>query len=82
MDIWKALHELHLERQRLDQVIGTLEALKSGEYRKPPSRRGRKSMPTHERHEVSERMKRYWAMRRQGIHRSDSSARATMGSAL
>lgn len=68
MDIWKALQELHAERQRLDKVIATLEALKSdssgASIPKPRSTRGRKSMPAHERRLVSERMKRYWEARR------------------
>jgi hypothetical protein len=62
MDLWKALKELHLERQRLDRVIATLEALDSGD--EPKSRRGRKSMPPDERRVVSERMRKYWATRR------------------
>jgi hypothetical protein len=30
MDLWNALKELNEERERLDKVIATLEALKSG----------------------------------------------------
>jgi hypothetical protein len=64
MDYWAAIHELHLEKQRLDKAIATLEALSQGAASETTSRRGRKNMPATERKEVSERMKRYWASRR------------------
>lgn len=64
MDFWKALHELQVEKERLDHVIASLEALLKGAQRENPSRRGRKGMSEEERREVSERMKRYWATRR------------------
>ena len=64
MDYLAAIRALYLERQRLDKAIATLEALSKGEQVEPVSRRGRKSMPEAERAKVSERMKRYWASRR------------------
>jgi hypothetical protein len=65
MDYWAALQELNQERKRLDTLIRTLESLVEGD--RPPhlGRRGRKGMPAHERKLVSERMKNYWAARRQ-----------------
>jgi hypothetical protein len=73
------LHGLHLRKQVLERAIADLEELQrtgSGSYIPLEtvdrnaggfiaSRRGRKSMPQEERKEVSERMKRYWATRRQ-----------------
>jgi hypothetical protein len=38
---------------------------------KPAKRRGRKSMSSKERQEVSERMKKYWDSRRKGGESSD-----------
>lgn len=75
MDIWKALNELHSERQRLSNVIATLEALQKGESL-TPSRRGRKNMPQEERRVVSERMKKYWASRRQASRSTAAAAAA------
>jgi hypothetical protein len=66
MDFWKALSELHLERERLNRIIATLEGMTgngNGKSR-PRSRRGRKGMPEDERRVVSERMRAYWARRR------------------
>lgn len=65
MDFWKALHELHAERHRLNQVIATLEAMRKGEP-PPLGRRGRKGMSQEERQLVSERMRSWWATRRNG----------------
>ena len=60
-DIIRTLHE---ERKRIDRIIRTLEEQESGP--KPgKSRRGRKSMDREARQQVSERMKRYWAGRRE-----------------
>jgi hypothetical protein len=64
MDLWKAIQELHRERQRLDRVIATLESLQAGD--KPKSKRGRKNMPVEERRRVSQRMREYWEARRKG----------------
>jgi hypothetical protein len=65
MDFWAAVRELHEERKRLDHLIRTLESLAIGERPPPMKRRGRKDMPADERKLVSERMKSYWAARRQ-----------------
>jgi hypothetical protein len=65
MDYWQALNELYLERQRLDKVIQNLEALSEGHRPAPISRRGRKNMSETERRAVSERMRNYWASRKQ-----------------
>jgi hypothetical protein len=66
MDLSKTIADLYEERSRLDRVIASLEQL--GEEPVPisinASRRGRKFMSPQERHEVSERMRRYWAGRK------------------
>jgi hypothetical protein len=64
MDYQGALEELYQERQRLDKVIRNLEALLHGKQPPPLSTRGRKSMSESERKIVSERMRNYWASRR------------------
>jgi hypothetical protein len=67
MDIDRVIRDLNEERKRLERIIESLEAMaKSGTgYLRPPSRRGRKFMDSAGRQEVSERMKRYWARRRE-----------------
>lgn len=65
MDYRTALDELYRERRRLDEVIKNLEALVQGKQPPPLSRRGRKSMSEDERQLVAERMRKYWASRRQ-----------------
>ena len=69
MDLYKAIRELYAEKEKLERVIASLEELQRSaaplpDVEKPPSRRGRKSMNSRERQEVSERMKRYWENRR------------------
>lgn len=71
MDLYKAIRELVEERKRIDRIIASLEAMAAkgnipGQKveRKPGKRRGRKSMGTEERKQVSERMARYWAQKR------------------
>jgi hypothetical protein len=80
MDLRKTIAELYQEKAKLDRVIASLEQLTE-----EPSlvsvamhRRGRKFMSPQERRTVSERMRRYWAMRKAG-HRLD--AERAMGSA-
>ncbi|MGA3026134.1 MAG: hypothetical protein ABSF98_15310 [Bryobacteraceae bacterium] len=63
MDIYKAIHELIVEKKRIDAVIASLEARSNGGVREK-SRRGRKSMDPDERAAVSRRMAAYWAARR------------------
>ncbi len=71
MDLYKAIQELYAEKEKLERVIASLEELQRTAggvpvLAKSGKRRGRKSMSSKERREVSERMKKYWASRRQG----------------
>jgi hypothetical protein len=61
MDIHAMIRDLQDEKHRLDQTIAAMESLASGSN---SHRRGRKSMGQAERHQVSLRMKKYWAQRR------------------
>ncbi|HEY1342033.1 MAG TPA: hypothetical protein VGF59_31195 [Bryobacteraceae bacterium] len=70
MDLYKAIQELYTEKEKLERVIASLEELQRTATALPTlpkgvKRRGRKSMSSKERQEVSERMKNYWASRRQ-----------------
>jgi hypothetical protein len=68
IDLRKVLKDLYTQRERLEHVITSLEALQQGSAAGVPphkkSNRGRKSMGPEERREVSERMRKYWAARR------------------
>ncbi|MGA2147423.1 MAG: hypothetical protein ABSH49_20955 [Bryobacteraceae bacterium] len=69
MDLYRALQDLYAEKEKLERAIESLEQLQRAERGGPAAnptskRRGRKSMSPEEREEVSERMKRYWAARR------------------
>ena len=69
MDLEKAIEHLHAERERLEKVIAALEELQRSSTGttlepRPITRRGRTSMGSAERQQVSERMKKYWAARR------------------
>lgn len=65
MDVLKALRELYLEKSRLDRLIEICESkIKEQDRRLSRSKRGRKSMSMEERKIVSERMRNYWAGRR------------------
>jgi hypothetical protein len=64
MDLNKAIRDLHEELYKLNQVISSLEQFQSTGTLPMPPRRGRKSMDQQERKIVSERMKGYWAGRR------------------
>lgn len=68
MDLYKAIRALYDEKKRLDKLIESLEELhaRGSRVERPAvrSRRGRKKMSAAERLEVSERMKKYWAARR------------------
>jgi hypothetical protein len=72
MDLYKAIQDLYAEKEKLERVIASLEELQrtAGTLPVPPpkpvKRRGRKSMSSEERQEVSERMRKYWAGRRKG----------------
>jgi hypothetical protein len=70
MDLYKAIQDLYAEKEKLERVIASLEELQrtAGSVPllpKPVRRRGRKSMDPSERQEVSDRMRKYWASRRQ-----------------
>jgi hypothetical protein len=68
MDLYKAIQDLYAEKEKLERVIASLEELQrtaGSVVPKPAKRRGRKSMNPSERQEVSERMRKYWASRRQ-----------------
>jgi len=66
MDVFKALRELYLEKSRVDRLIAICESkIKDQDRRLSRSKRGRKSMSMEERQVVSERMRRYWAGRRE-----------------
>jgi hypothetical protein len=68
MDLDKVIRKLYEERAKLDAIIESLEQLKRSAAVVPKEvvkkRRGRKSMNEEDRKEVSERMKKYWAARR------------------
>jgi hypothetical protein len=69
MDLYKAIQDLYAEKEKLERVIASLEELQRTANPAAPlpasgKRRGRKSMSSKERQEVSERMKKYWDSRR------------------
>jgi hypothetical protein len=70
LDLSKTIQELHAERDRLVGLIRAVEEVQQYYTSLPRreekvSRRGRKSMGAAERRQVSERMKKYWALRRE-----------------
>lgn len=68
MDLTRAIRELYAEKARLEKIISSLEQLLQGDVEPAAAtgkRRGRKFMNAQARKEVSERMKKYWAERRQ-----------------
>ena len=80
MDLDKAIQDLYAEKEKLERVIASLEELQrtAGAVSEFPKatrgRRGRKSMSSTERQEVSERMRKYWAARRsekEGKHQTE-----------
>jgi hypothetical protein len=64
MDLYEVIRELWAEREKLGRTIAALEELSEPNAAVSARRRGRKSMSAEERLEVSERMKKYWAIRR------------------
>ena len=70
MDLYKAIQDLYAEKEKLERVIASLEELQRAAEAASATpagggkRRGRKSMGSKERQEVSERMKKYWEGRR------------------
>lgn len=68
MNLTEIIRTLYVEKEKVENSIAALEALESAHAngdQHPVGRRGRKSMGAEERQQVSERMKRYWASRRQ-----------------
>lgn len=70
MDLHKIIEDLNNEKEALERTIALLQQLQTGtsstsiDLGAALKRRGRKSMDSKEREEVSARMKRYWAQRR------------------
>jgi cell division septum initiation protein DivIVA len=71
VDLLKAIRELQDEKKHLDRIIDSLEQMVAeGTHSarrtsgKRMGRRGRKTMSSEERKQVSERMAKYWASRR------------------
>ena len=68
IDLRNVLKDLYTQRERMEHVITSLEALQQGSAAglrfQKRTNRGRKSMSAEERREVSERMRKYWAARR------------------
>jgi hypothetical protein len=79
LDLSRTIQELHAERKRIIDLIRAVEQVR-GYYASRPApresvrRRGRKSMDVAERLQVSERMKKYWAMRRSTEEQQDWAA--------
>jgi hypothetical protein len=66
VDLYQVIRALLEERKRLDNLIQALEDVaRTGGVGRISSRRGRKFMDGPARREVSERMKQYWAKRRE-----------------
>ena len=65
MDLNRMIEELMQERERIAEIIRSLEAMERKGNSAPPKRRGRKFMDEAGRAEVAERMKRYWAKKRE-----------------
>jgi hypothetical protein len=63
-DIYRIIRELVDERNKLDRIIASIEEMILTGETPALNRRGRKSMDSAARKQVSERMKRYWAKRR------------------
>jgi hypothetical protein len=83
MDLYRIISELVQERNRLQQIIQSLEGMTpSGKdpVRPAGKRRGRKSMDGSARAEVSARMKLYWAKRRK--EKSEKKGKIASGTPL
>jgi hypothetical protein len=66
MDLQKTIDFLRGEIARLERVVASLEELRDGvtDSRLQKTRGGRKSMSAEQRQKAAERMRRYWAARR------------------
>ena len=81
MDVEKTLRELYAEKKALDSTIASLERrLEAASRSTGAKKRGRKSMSTTERSAVSERMRKYWASRRDEMRQLDSQAAKAVAS--
>jgi len=87
MDLHKTIQDLYAEKEKLERVIASLEELQRAAAANPllsgrGKRRGRKSMGAQERQDVSERMKKYWAGRRNNPRKKspDTDAHSANGS--
>ena len=69
MDLTEIIRTLYAEKAKVENSIAALEALhpthEVGLGQRTARRRGRKFMGEEERQQVSERMKKYWAGRRE-----------------
>ena len=69
MDFENLIKKLQKERSALDEIITSLTEVRSFlmevKAAAAKKRRGRKSMGMEERRVVAERMKKYWAMKRE-----------------
>jgi hypothetical protein len=67
VDLIRIIEQFYAERDRVHQAIVTLEQFQQERNATVPAprKRGRKSMGTEERKVVAERMKTYWARKRQ-----------------
>ena len=67
MELRHIIEKLYRERQKLDDILASLEqvqAAQAAREQRVKKRRGRTSMDAEERKEVSRRMRDYWARRR------------------
>jgi hypothetical protein len=81
VDLQHIIQQLRHELERIKSAIAALESVAPLEVvtvplRPPPRKRGRKGMNAEERKVVSERMRRYWAERRQQESTSQEDAPA------
>jgi hypothetical protein len=67
MDLTRIIQQLRAERHRVQQAIATLEQFQQERNTAVPAHRtrGRKSMAAEERKVAAERMRTYWARKRQ-----------------
>jgi hypothetical protein len=71
MDLQETIRQLQIEKRQMDVAIANLEELQGthddGGNVVMINRRGRKSMGPEERQRVSDRIRRYWATRREQL---------------
>ena len=71
MDLRANIQSLKAQLERVDRSIAKLEGLRGkGDGTAPRRKGGRKSMGREERRQVAERMRRYWAQRREQQEKS------------